>query len=333
MGHEERLIMYKVMLTYYIMQRKETILQRGQQLSRKMMEHGVAPDEVVGAHIDVLSRMIRDPDERIVSSFKFLLEVMAGYGKDYHEHQSLKHRQKQLDSEIDIAADVQKALLEGTIPDCPFADIGMISEPAKKMSGDYYQFVIGETGALGVAVADIVGKGIPAAMCMSMIKYAMDSLPENRQGPPVVLASLNRVVERNVDPSMFITMFYGVYDPGSKIFSYSSAGHEPGFFYTAVCDRFDDLEAQGPALGLLPRTRYRGYSRQVASGDMIILMTDGVTESRTDDGFIGRARIIELIRKYMNLPAKELVEHVFYELERMQDFELHDDFTFIAMKF
>ncbi|WP_188802622.1 SpoIIE family protein phosphatase [Sporolactobacillus putidus] len=333
MDYNERLIMYKIMLTHYITQRKETILQRGQKLSRKMIENGVTPDDVVGAHIDVVSRMFVNVDERITASLEFLMEVMAGFGADYREYQSLKNRQKQLDTEIDIAADVQKALLEGTVPECHFADIGVVSEPAKKMSGDYYQFVKGESGSLGVAVADIVGKGIPAAMCMSMIKYAMDSLSENRQGPPVVLASLNRVVERNVDPSMFITMFYGVYNPTGRTFSFSSAGHEPGFYYTAACDQFDDLEARGLALGLSPKTRYREYSRHVSPGDMIILLTDGVTESRIDREFVGRERLIGLIRKYMSLPARELVEKVFYELEKMQDFELHDDFTFIAMKF
>ncbi|WP_332238657.1 SpoIIE family protein phosphatase [Sporolactobacillus sp. KGMB 08714] len=333
MDHNERLIMYKIMLTHYIAQRKETVLQRGQKLSRKMMENGVTPDDVIGAHIDVVSRMIGPVDERIAASLEFLMEVMAGYGADYREYQSLKNRQKQLDTEIDIAADVQRALLEGTVPDCSFADIGVFSEPAKKMSGDYYQFVQGENGVLGVAVADIVGKGIPAAMCMSMIKYAMDSLPENRQGPPGVLASLNRVVERNVDPSMFITMFYGVYDPVGRTFSFSSAGHEPGFYYTSACDRFDDLEARGPALGLSPKTGYTEYTKPVAAGDMIILLTDGVTESRIDNEFIGRKRLIALIRRYMNLPAQELAEKVFYELEKMQDFELHDDFTFIAVKF
>ncbi|RYL98464.1 phosphoserine phosphatase [Sporolactobacillus sp. THM7-7] len=333
MDDDKRLKAYKIMLAHYMTQKEERALYNGKQISKKMIEQNISPEEVVGMHIDVLNRLVPNLDEPVQASLQFLMDVMVGYGVAYREHQILRDRQKQLDSEIEIAADVQQSLLEGTVPDYPFADVGAISEPAKKMTGDYFQFVRGHNDLLGVAVADIVGKGIPAAMSMSMIKYAMDSLPESSQTPPVVLSSLNRVVHRNVDPSMFVTMFYGVYDPGKEIFSFASAGHEPGFYYMAETDRFEDLETRGFALGFSPKAKYKEYKRKVAPGDMIILLTDGVTEVRTNKGFAGRKLTVNLIRKYMLLPAQKLVENVFYDLQRIQNFEMHDDFTFIAMKF
>ncbi|TCP23829.1 sigma-B regulation protein RsbU (phosphoserine phosphatase) [Scopulibacillus darangshiensis] len=333
MDYEILLERYQNMLSNYIKVRGERALYKGQQFSRKMIEQNVSPEEVVSLHIEVLNNLLPDLDEKMYASLEFLLEVMIGYGFAYREHQSLRDRQQQLDSEIDIAANVQQSLLKGKVPDCDFIDIGVISQPAKKMSGDYYHFVMDDNNCISVAVADIVGKGIPAAMCMSMIKYSMDSLPEQRMQPGAMLESLNRVVEQNVDPSMFITMFYGIYDPRIQEFSFASAGHEPGFYYSADSDYFDELSAKGLVLGLSRTTTYQEYVKTVGPGDMIILLSDGVTECRTEKGFIEREEIIAMIRRNMHLSAQKIVDNVFYELEKLQDFELRDDFTLLVMKF
>jgi sigma-B regulation protein RsbU (phosphoserine phosphatase) len=200
------------------------------------------------------------------------------------------------------------------------------------MNGDYFHFVEEEHGGLSIAIADVIGKGIPAAMCMSMIKYAMDSLPDSRKNPSYVLENLNNIVERNVDPSMFITMFYGSYNPETNLFDYASAGHEPGFYYDAKADSFEDLEAKGLVLGVDRHVKYLQYEQQLSKGDMIVLLTDGVTECRTEEGFIERLDIIKLIRKYMHLSPQEIVESVYKELEKLQHFQLRDDFTLIILK-
>jgi phosphoserine phosphatase RsbU/P len=323
---------YRELLTEHIKKQEEQTLYKGQRLSRHLLEQGVSPEEVLSLHIDVLNDLFPKMDKDLKESFNFLLEGMIGYGLAYKEHQSLRHKQRQLESEIDIAADVQQSLLIGDVPTYRHLDIGLFSRPAKKMSGDYYHFVCDERDNLGVAIADIVGKGIPAALCMSMIKYAMDSLPEQRMKPYMVLENLNHVVEHNVDPSMFITMFYGFYTPGDHKFFYSSAGHEPGFFYSRERDCFEDLVAKGHVLGLSRFTKYRDYEKQINPGDMIVLLSDGVTECRNEKGFIDRSEIIELIRSKMDAPAQKMADEVYQQLERMQDFQLRDDFTLIIIK-
>ena len=105
----------------------------------------------------------------------------------------------------------------------------MISVPAKEMNGDYTHFLNDDT-TVGIAVADVIGKGIPAALCMSMIKYGMDSLNGAETEPVIVLDVINRIVEKSVSDSMFISMFYGKYDTSKSEFTYASAGHEPPFF-------------------------------------------------------------------------------------------------------
>lgn len=333
MDYHKLLEKYQTVLSNYIEVGGEKALYKGQQFSRKMIEQNVSPEEVVSLHNEVLSNLFPDLDHKTQASLEFLLEVMIGYGFSYREHLSLRDKQQKLESEIDIAANVQLSLLVGEVPNCDFIDIGVISQPAKKMSGDYYHFVQDDNNCVSVAVADIVGKGIPAAMCMSMIKYSMDSLPEQRMQPGAVLESLNRVVEQNVDPSMFITMFYGIYDPRVEQFFFAAAGHEPGFYYSGEMDRFDELKAKGAVLGLARTTKYQENVHTVHAGDMIILLSDGVTECRTEKGFIEREEIIDLIRKYMHLPSQKIVDNIFYELEELQDFDLRDDFTLLVMKF
>jgi phosphoserine phosphatase RsbU/P len=328
---DEIFSIYRKILTHYINERTEEALYEGQKFSRKLIEHQIPPEEMISLHRNVLQDLFSDLPSYILRSFDFLLEVMIGYGLAYQEHQFLRDQQQELKSEIQIAANVQQMLLETEIPNIECLDIGVISVPAKIMNGDYYQFVEDEQ-MVSIAIADVIGKGIPAALCMSMIKYAMDSLPESRQNPSRVLENLNRVVEQNIDPSMFITMFFGMYHTKKHTFTYASAGHEIGFYYCANEDAFYDLHAKGLVLGIDQNIRYRQYEKRIQTNDMIVLFSDGITETRTKDGFIDRSTVSNSLRQYMHLSAQEMVENVYSDFERMQDFELQDDFTFIVLR-
>ncbi|WP_100406111.1 PP2C family protein-serine/threonine phosphatase [Bacillus solitudinis] len=323
---------YKYILKTFINSKSEEGLYEAEQFSRMMLENLVSPEEYVNIHRSVLEELYPALPEGVQDSFELLLEVMIGYGLAYREHQSLRDRQRELESEIDVAANMQQTLLPTEIPTVDGLDIGVISIPANKMSGDYYHFVKDDNNCIGIAIADIIGKGVPAALCMSMIKYAMDSLPEQRLQPGALLENLNRVVEQNVDDSMFITMMYGSYDPRAHEFNYSGAGHEPGFYYSAQEEQFEDLLTKGLVLGISRKTKFREYHRKVKPGDFIVLLSDGVTEGRVDDQFIEREEITQLIREYMHLPAQEVVKSVYDELAKLQDFSLKDDFTLMILR-
>ncbi|ALC92557.1 phosphoserine phosphatase [Bacillus sp. FJAT-18017] len=323
---------YRTILMEYLKEQSEQTLYQGQKFTRELIEKNISPEEIVSLHKSLLLDLYPNVPESIVHSFDVLLEVMVGYGLAYSEHQSLRSKQLEYRTEMEIAANVQQTLLGTSIPNVPDLDIGALSVPARHMNGDYFHFVQDDNGCVNVAIADVIGKGIPAALCMSMIKYAMDSLPENRHAPHMVLESLNRVVEQNVDPSMFITMFYGMYDPESHTFHFSSAGHEPGFYYIAETDEFLEMEAKGLLLGIDKKTKYLQFEQKVKPGDMIILMSDGVTECRTEEGFLERDALIGYIRKYIHMEAQEIVNNIYKDLERLQDFQLRDDFTLIILK-
>lgn len=323
---------YRDILKKYIQNQSETTLYLGQKFSRKSIENQITPEEIISLHKTLLQEMYPETPEYVVHSFDILLEIMLGYGFAYREHQSLRDKQREIRSEMEIAANVQQVLLETKIPTVEGLDIGVISVPARHMNGDYYNFVQDENNSISIAIADVIGKGIPAALCMSMIKYAMDSLPEHRNEPSFLLENLNRIVEQNIDPSMFVTMFYGMYNYEHHIFSYSSAGHEPGFYYEEAKKEFTEIMAKGLLLGIDKKTKYLQYEKNINPGDMIILLSDGVTECRTDDGFLEKEFILSYIQKYIHLPAQEIVNRIFKELEKLQNFRLRDDFTLIILK-
>jgi phosphoserine phosphatase RsbU/P len=323
---------YKEMLSNYLECPSEQALYQGQKFSRQSIEHHISPEEIIILHKHVVEEMELDTPQKVTQSFDLLLEVMMGYGLAYRELQSLRHKQHELRTEIEIATNVQQTLLGTHIPFVEGLDIGALSVPAKHMNGDYYHFVQDENQNINVAIADVIGKGIPAALCMSMIKYAMDSLPESRHTPSMVLENLNRVVEQNVDPSMFITMFYGIYSMEHHIFKYASAGHEPGLFYCADSEQYSEIEAKGLLLGVDKKTKYLQYEKKINPGDMIILMSDGVTECRTENGFLEKDTLIDYIKRCTHMSSQEMVQYIYKELDKLQHFQLRDDFTLIIIK-
>src|SRR5699024_9376390 len=160
----------------------------------------------------------------------------------------------------------------------------------------------------------------------------MESFPQASMGPKAILESLNKVVERNVDPSVFITMFYAHYHPATSKLEYASAGHEPGFYYSSKEDSFSEIETKGLVLGVSQESRYPQYEKIIETGDMVILLTDGVTECRQGDRFIETKEVLGIIRKFSSLPAQELADQVYKYFERLQGFQLRDDFTLIVLR-
>ncbi len=329
--HESFRKRYEKLLANYLRDRKEEQLYAVQQLSKWMIEHRIPPDEIVGYHALAIRKMIPDASQEVRDSLSFLIETMVTYGIAYQEHENLVNRQQELENEIDVAVGMQQSLLPQSVPSCPGLEVGVVSVPAKRMSGDYYNFTDHGDGSFGIALSDIIGSGIPAALCMSMIKYAMDGL-DDHLSPAETLRRLNSVVERNVDNSMFITMVYGVYNTETHQFRYAAAGHEPGFIYRSDEGKFYDMEAKGLVLGVSRDIRYPEYNFSLASGDAIILFSDGVTESRVNGKFLEREEFAELIRKHLDQSAQKAVNAISQDLHELANYELHDDQTILLVR-
>jgi sigma-B regulation protein RsbU (phosphoserine phosphatase) len=148
----------------------------------------------------------------------------------------------------------------------------------------------------------------------------------------VILYFLNGVVERNIDPSMFITMLCGCYDIERHRFRYAVAGHEPGFWYRAKEQEFRDLSGQGIALGIKRGYEYPEYEIDLAENDLLILVTDGVTERKVGQRYLQREELITFIQAEIGNPAQVIADNLYRKLLELSNFELPDDHTMIVIR-
>ena len=323
---------YRELVDRYIKSQSEMDLYAGQEISREFIEKEISPEEVIGIHKSALMELLPDASDEVWHSFDFLIEMMIHYGLALQENQSLVRKQEEIQMEINIAAKVQDTLLKTEVPNFEGLDIGYLSVPAMEMSGDYIYFLSDNKKYASVGVADVIGKGIPAALCMSMIKYAMDSMQKEDSSPQVVLDVVNRIVEERVDDSMFISMFYGKYEAEGSVFSYASAGHEPALLYKASTETFEELDADGLLLGVQANVDYKEHSVVLEHGDFIAMMTDGVTETRTEDGFIDEEIIKTFLESVKDESAQSIADAVYRNFSEMQNYQLRDDFTIVIFK-
>ncbi|MFJ7953301.1 PP2C family protein-serine/threonine phosphatase [Lysinibacillus sp. NPDC096418] len=325
-------LQYKKILSDYVTNQTERTLYIGQNFTRQLIQKNIPPEDVVSMHKNAMQTIFPGAKRELYAACDFLIEVMVHYGMAHREHQSLLQKQEELQIEMNIAANIQKTLLKTEVPSLNEIDIGMLSIPARNMNGDYVHFFEDKEDYVSVAVTDVVGKGVPAALCMSMVKYGLETLEYAYKDPSHVLEAINRVIEKGIDDSMFVSMFYGRYDIQNSIFSYASAGHEPALHYISNENVFYELEAKGLLLGILPEVKYSHYDITLEAGDMVIMMTDGVTEFRTNDELNSREVITSLIAKHRHLSAQQLCVCLHKEIERLQDFKLTDDFTVVIIK-
>jgi len=322
---------YIRLLRDYLTGQGEDKLYDAQQLGKWMLQQDISPEEMIDLHGRALEHL-GDVPEFVRASFSVLTEVMIEYGNEHRAVTTLRSKHKQLQSEMAVASAMQKSLLPRELPVFPGVEIGLVSVAAKQISGDFYDIVAHDNGRFCLTIADITGKGISAAMCMSMLKYAMESLGEMLPGPGEMLRHLNRVVERNTDPSMFVTMVYGCYDTNRHSFRYAVAGHEPGFVYRARDGRFYDMEGQGRALGICNDCSYVEREVRLEVGDVLMLLTDGVTERKIDRDYLQRDELVAYLEAEVGASAQAMADGLYSKLLALSRFELSDDYTMIVLR-
>jgi len=322
---------YRLALANFVKERANGELGH-RDIREMLMGNGISIKEMVAWHKGYLTDEYPDMDRGLLNSLDFLMEMLKGFEVDYFETQMLRQWYAELQAEMEIAASVQNVLLDMKVPTISGFEIGAISIPAHHVNGDYYHFYKEKDGYFRVMIADVIGKGIPAALCMTLIKYGVENIEEHYVSPHTVMERLNDFIEKHVDCSMFISMLYGSYNPKTHMFSFVSAGHEPGLFYSHQQGCFSEMYAKGLLLGVDQNTVYKEYTKRVEVGDWIVLLSDGVTECKTENGFVERDYVVNLIQSNLHLHPQQMVEEVYRHLEELQHFHLHDDFTLIALK-
>jgi serine phosphatase RsbU (regulator of sigma subunit) len=221
-------------------------------------------------------------------------------------HQPGEPANSELQRQLRVARDVQQRLFPKDRPVLASLDYAASCQPALGMSGDYYDFLDLGHGRLGLLIADVVGKGIPAALLMASIHASIRSRAfqfQDRCGE--LLSHLNTLLYESTDPGVFATVFYAVYDESSRVLTYANAGHEPPILRPASreCLR---LNSQTPPAGICSSMPALQASVRLEPGDWLLIFTDGITEAlNTDDEQFGTDRLLAAMDGNFECGAEE----------------------------
>lgn len=323
---------YKALVKESLITNNKTLLiKKCEAFTNEVIKKDVLPEDIVEIHKDYINTLDLT-EEDILETLDVLQEVVKGFGYSYRDYQRLVNKLQVHDKEMDLASRLQQTMLKADIPQFDSIQIGVISVAAQKVSGDYFNLIDHKDGTMSFAVADVIGSGIPAALAMSMIKFGMDAY-EHSQLPSDGLKRLNRVVEKNVNQNMFVTMFYGLYEEMNHLLYCSSAGHEPGYIYRAETEAFEEIGVRGRVLGVSPKTRYSQQEIPIYLDDLIIIFTDGVTEARDVEGnFIDKDKLLDLIQKYKHMHPQDIVQIIYEAILKLQNPARKDDMTILIIK-
>jgi len=244
--------------------------------------------------------------------------------------------QEKMKQALEVAHNIQRSFLPDNLPDSLGLDIVGWSESCDETGGDYYDFVEYEGGQLGLAIGDVSGHGVGAALLMATARAFLRALVGSTDSMSELFTKLNALLEADLEDDQFMTLFYGVLDPKQWTLTYSSAGHDPPLIYRVLDDKFDELDSLGVPLGMVADYEY-GEAGPVRflEGDILLLSTDGIVESMNEDNQeFGKERMMEVIRSSTGASANQIVRNIHSAVtEFSQGRPPRDDLTLVVVKF
>ncbi|OYT71761.1 MAG: hypothetical protein CFK52_07120 [Chloracidobacterium sp. CP2_5A] len=239
---------------------------------------------------------------------------------------------RRLESELAIARQVQRSLLPDKAPAVEGFDIAGLTVPNEAVGGDYYDFIPFPNHQLGIAIADVSGKGIPAALIMATFRACLRAQVRNDFSIRVILRKVNYLLWESLDSSQYVTAIYGVLDPASRRLSYGDAGHNPALLIHAD-GAYEELSCGNTVLGLFEDRKYIECYCAIQPGDIVALYTDGVTEAGQGGEEFGTARLVETIRRHRDAAAETIARAVYDGARAFASpAPLGDDLTIVIIK-
>ena len=247
-------------------------------------------------------------------------------------HENLIEKQR-LETQLEVARQVQLALLPARDPQIDGFEISAYNFPTEEVSGDYYDWVRIYDDQIGMVIADVSGKGMPAALLMAFLRASLRAATHIGYAPAISMSKVNYLLWESIERNQFVTAFYGIFDATNRTLAYSNAGHNPALVMEVDGSaRFE--ERGGVPLGMFRDTRYYEYYLTIESGQMLVLYTDGLTEARnSSDEEYGRDRLVESVRKCRDLSAREMIDYIHRDLITWTDGQgADDDMTIFIIK-
>ncbi|AVH70147.1 PP2C family protein-serine/threonine phosphatase [Nostoc sp. 'Lobaria pulmonaria (5183) cyanobiont'] len=296
----------------------------------------------------------RDPEYSWTETRQKLVRLVADQTAVAIENDELAvelRKKERLDQELEIGAEIQRRLLPRQCPTVPGAVLAARCKPANRVGGDYYDFIATnhnkiqpkikggtETSRWGLVIGDVMGKGVPAGLIMTMMRGMLRGEVLHGNSPARILQNLNRVMYADLENShRFVTLFYSEYNPYSRILSYSNAAHNPPLWWHAATKTVTRLDTLGMLIGLDANSQYEDAQAQLEPGDTIIYYTDGLTDAAAaggdrfdEDNFVAG---FNTACKYCNGP-EEIVDYLFDQVQQFigGDKQNTDDMTLVVLQ-
>lgn len=271
------------------------------------------------------------------SDFKFLRSLgnlaLLSIQKTYLLEERIE--KERMEEELGIAKNIQKGLLPDPIPEHEGLDIAAENLSSYQVGGDYFDIIKTTDRNLLFAIADVTGKGMPAALLMANLQAMLHVLLPTDMLLAEASGKINDIIHQNTPADKFITFFWGTLNADKRTFRYVNAGHNPPLLLRADAQQPQELAEGGLILGAMPTmTAYQEQEVSLGSGDLLILYTDGVTEAMNASGTeeFGEDRLIKVLLEHRKLPAKEIKQVIIQSVKQFAGPVQSDDLTLVIVK-
>jgi sigma-B regulation protein RsbU (phosphoserine phosphatase) len=311
--------------------------------NKRRNQLGTTDEQAVQQHLAVIDDAISKAENKTLG----LCEVCHDYVEtsrlemDFTASVCIEHysdeQRRQLESELELSRKLQKALLPQEAPHIHGLQLAAFSQPAQIVGGDYFDFFHFNDASHGLAIADVMGKGLPASMLMASLQSSLRILVPENDSPAAVVRRLNKLFCHNIHLIRFITLFLGQYDSQSRVLKYCNAGHNPPLVIrqangkTAISHW---LKPTGAAIGLAESFNFSTGVMELAPGDVLVLYTDGVTEAmNSKEEQFGENRLEEIVRNNVGLSPQDLIKEIRRQVNDFTDNKRYsDDLTLVVAK-
>ncbi len=259
--------------------------------------------------------------------------------RDITDRREMEERLARANAELHIAAEIQKSFLPESIPVIPGIDIAARTVMAKEVGGDFFDVIPYEVislgkGMHGFLVADVSGKGVPAALFMALSRVVVRVNALWHRDPAKVIYNSNNSITQDSKSGMFVTLFFGLLNDKDRTLSYVNAGHNPPIVFRSQNCEVERLCPTGIVLGAVENMEYKSQCVKICQGDVVVMFTDGVTESiNSNQEMFGEQRLIEVVNKNVNLPSQAILDKILLSVKAFTgDMPQFDDITLLIIK-
>lgn len=272
-----------------------------------------------------------DEFEDLAASFN----RMAGDLKEHIRSLRLTTAEKErIQKELEIARGIQQSFLPESAPRIPGIDLEGLNLPAAEVGGDFYDFIPVGSTSWGLVIADVSGKGVPAALFMALSRTLIRASASRNPDPVLSIMEANRSIYLDAKTSMFVTLFYAILDTRKKTLTFVNAGHNPPLHLSSGSEGITLLKAKGIALGVIDEVELEPVEVALSPGDLVVLYTDGVTEAADEqDHEYGVERLSALVKALRHLSAQQIIGAIVSDVQAFAGSRPQfDDITLMVLK-